>query len=121
MKSFFFSPKKSVKQNLKLSKLKYRGFVYREKRFQFVTSDFFTKTFWPVKYIINLPKFGSESSGQGVGTLWPGGQIRLSTSLYVFHLLSKFFVVVLICRWLEKYKRIVIHDMKIMTFKCQCP
>lgn len=41
----------------------------------------FTKTFWPVKYIINLPEFGSESSGQGVGNLWPGGQVRISTSL----------------------------------------
>ena len=56
--------------------------LYIEKSFfNLLQVIFFTKTFWPVKYIINLPKFGSESSGQGVGSLWPGGQIWLSASL----------------------------------------
>lgn len=56
--------------------------LYIEKSiFNLLQVIIFTKTFWPVKYIINLPKFGSESSGQGVGNLWPAGQIRLSTTL----------------------------------------
>ena len=59
-----------------------------QRNFQFVTTDFFPKTLWPIKYIINLHKVGSESSGRGVGNLWPIGPVQFSTSLCVFHILS---------------------------------